>query len=102
MGAAMEDAPPARSGGVLGALRSAVRAPDLQTDEGRSASRLELFFEAKNLFNTTNIAGVNRAIATDAFGNPASPILFDASAYPDAGKSGYDQRVMQLGAKIVF
>jgi hypothetical protein len=64
--------------------------------------RIELFFEAKNLFNTTNIAGVNRVVATDALGNPASPIQFEASAYPDAGKSGYDQRVMQLGAKIVF
>jgi hypothetical protein len=64
--------------------------------------RIELFFEAKNLFNTTNIAGVNRIIATDVFGNPTSPIVFDGSAYPDVGKSGYDQRVMQLGAKIAF
>jgi hypothetical protein len=64
--------------------------------------RIELFFEAKNLFNTTNIAGVNRVVATDALGNPAAPILIEGSAYPDAGKSGYDQRIMQLGAKIVF
>ena len=35
-----------------------------------SAQRLELFFEAKNLFNTENIAGVNRVVTTDAAGVP--------------------------------
>ena len=30
---------------LLDALRDAVRPPDLRTDEGRSASRLELFFD---------------------------------------------------------
>ena len=64
--------------------------------------RLELFFEAKNLFNTTNIAGVNRVITTDASGNPSLPIIIDGSGYPDAGKSGYDQRTMQLGLKFIF
>jgi outer membrane receptor protein involved in Fe transport len=68
----------------------------------RDPQRLELFFEAKNLFNTTNIAGVNRVVATDALGNPLAPIVFDGSGYPDAGKSGYDQRIMQLGAKFIF
>jgi hypothetical protein len=62
----------------------------------------ELFFEAKNLFNTQNIAGVNRVVTTDALGNPASPIVFDGSDYPTAGKSGYDQRTMQLGLKFIF
>jgi Carboxypeptidase regulatory-like domain len=66
------------------------------------AQRLELFFEAKNLFNTENLAGVNRVITTDAAGNPLTPISFQGSEYPDAGKSGYDQRQMQLGAKFVF
>ena len=64
--------------------------------------RAELFFEAKNLFNTENIAGVNRVVATDAQGNPVSPLLLDGRDYPDAGKSGYDQRTMQLGFKYSF
>jgi hypothetical protein len=68
----------------------------------RDSQRFELFFEAKNLFNTTNIAGVNRVVATDALGNPSSPIVIDASRYPDAGKTGYDQRTMQLGVKFEF
>ncbi len=66
------------------------------------SQRIELFFEAKNLFNVENIAGVNRVVTTDAAGNPASPLSFDASDYPTAGKSGYDQRQMQLGMKVVF
>ncbi len=64
--------------------------------------RGELFFEAKNLFNTRNIAGVNRVVATSAAGVPAAALSFDAAEYPDAGKSGYDQRVMQLGVKFAF
>ena len=67
-----------------------------------SAQRLELFFEAKNLFNTQNIAGVNRVVTTDTAGVPATALLTDASDYPDAGKSGYDQRLMQLGVKFIF
>jgi hypothetical protein len=66
------------------------------------SQRLEAFFEAKNLFNTENIAGVNRIVTTDALGVPASPIITDASAYPVAGKTGYDQRQMQLGLKFLF
>ena len=68
----------------------------------RDTQRIELFFEAKNLFNTENIAGVNRVVITDAAGNPPAPLSFDARDYPIAGRSGYDQRQMQLGAKIVF
>jgi hypothetical protein len=62
----------------------------------------ELFFEAKNLFNRENLAGVNRVVTTDAAGNPANALVFSGSDYPIAGKSGYDQRQMQLGAKFVF
>jgi hypothetical protein len=68
----------------------------------RDAERIELFFEAKNLFNTENVAGVNRVVTTDAAGNPASPLSFSGRDYPTAGKSGYDQRQMQVGLKIVF
>jgi len=49
-----------------------------------------------------NLAGVNRTVATDTIGNPASPISTDGDDYPDAGKSGYDQRIMQLGFKFTF
>jgi hypothetical protein len=68
----------------------------------RTGQRVELFFEAKNLFNTENIAGVNRVIKTDALGNVTGSIPLNASEYPPAGKSGYDQRLMQLGLKFAF
>ena len=66
------------------------------------SQRIELFFEAKNLFNCENIAGVNRVVTTDAPATPRRPSSFDASDYPAAGKTGYDQRQMQLGMKFVF
>jgi len=62
----------------------------------------ELFFEAKNLFNTQNISGVNRVVTTSAAGVPDKPLVFDGKSYPDGGKSGYDQRTMQLGLKFSF
>jgi len=67
-----------------------------------AGQRAELFFEAKNLFNNENIAGVNRVITTDALGNPIAPIVLNGRDYPNAGKSGYDQRTMQLGFKYSF
>ncbi len=59
--------------------------------------RGELFFEAKNLLNTKNVSGVNRVVATDAFGAPSVsiPAVFPRTA-------GYDQRQMQLGVKFSF
>jgi hypothetical protein len=68
----------------------------------RDTLKGELFFEAKNLFNTANIAGVNRVVTTDASGVPATTLLFNGREYPNAGKSGYDQRIMQLGLKFSF
>jgi len=68
----------------------------------RDTMRAELFFEAKNLFNTQNIAGVNRVVTTDAQGNPVNALVFHGDEYPTAGKSGYDQRTMQLGMKFLF
>ena len=59
--------------------------------------KIELFFEAKNLFNTENVAGVNRIVTTDAAGNPSAPL---PDPFPPT--SGYDQRQMQLGVKFVF
>ena len=66
----------------------------------KDTMRGELFFEAKNLFNTQNISGVNRVVTTDALGNPANTLVFDGDQYP--GRSGYDQRIMQLGVKFLF
>jgi hypothetical protein len=68
----------------------------------RTGQRVEVFFEAKNLFNTENLAGVNRVVTTDALGNPTSALLFNGSEYPLSGKSGYDQRLIQLGLKFAF
>ena len=62
-----------------------------------SEQRIELFFEAKNLFNTENVAGVNRVVTTDAAGNPSAPL---PDPFPPT--SGYDQRQMQVGVKFVF
>ena len=64
----------------------------------RDTFKGELFFEAKNLFNTQNIAAVNRTVATDAAGNPTAGAI--PSAFPPT--SGYDQRTMQLGLKFAF
>ena len=38
------------------------------------AQRLELFFEAKNLFNTQNVSAVTRDVTTDAAGILAAPL----------------------------
>ncbi|TAK17721.1 MAG: hypothetical protein EPO35_02585 [Acidobacteria bacterium] len=62
--------------------------------------KIEGFFEAKNLFNRQNIAGVNRVVTTDANGVPAVAVPTPAVAF--AGTSGYDQRIMQLGVKFIF
>ena len=45
---------------------------------------------------------MNRVVTTDTAGVPATALLTNASDYPDAGKSGYDQRLMQLGVKFLF
>jgi hypothetical protein len=59
--------------------------------------RGELFVEAKNVFNTLNVSSVNRIVATDAAGNPTAAI-----PDPFPGTGGYQQRQIQLGAKISF
>jgi hypothetical protein len=69
-------------------------------------TRLEAFFEAKNLFNRQNIAGVNRVVQTDAAGNPLVDIsnttATGTAGQPFSGTSGYDQRIMQVGFKVAF
>jgi hypothetical protein len=59
--------------------------------------RAELFVEAKNVFNTENVAAVNRVVTTDGLGNPTSPI---PETLPPT--SGYDARNFQLGVKLQF
>jgi len=60
--------------------------------------KAELFFEAKNLFNTQNVAGVNREVSTDTLGNLTAGSL--PAVFPRT--SGYDQRIMQVGFKFAF
>ena len=69
--------------------------------------RLELFAEAKNLFNKLNVSGVNRVVATDAQGNPTTPIpstivQCGSPAITPCATAAYDARSIQLGAKFSF
>jgi len=41
-------------------------------------------------------------ITTDALGNVTGSIPLNGAEYPISGKSGYDQRLMQLGLKFAF
>jgi hypothetical protein len=59
--------------------------------------RMELFVEAKNLLNVDNVAAVNRIIPVDLLGNPQAAI---PDEFPGTG--GYQQRRIQLGAKVTF
>ena len=71
--------------------------------------RAELFVEAKNVFNTgcsnpdeyatctINISAVNRVVTTNAAGEPAAAI-----PDPFVGTGGYQQRQVQVGAKLSF
>jgi hypothetical protein len=59
--------------------------------------RAELFVEAKNIFNTENVASVNRVVAVDTAGNPTTPIPAEF-----AGIGGYQQRQAQVGVKLSF
>jgi hypothetical protein len=60
--------------------------------------RGELFFEAKNLFNTENVSAVNRVVPTDSGGSLTAASL--PAVFPRT--SGYDQRIMQVGFKVAF
>ena len=58
--------------------------------------RSELFVEAKNIFNTQNVASVNRVVAVDAAGNATVPL----DSLPQL--TGYLQRNVQAGLKLSF
>ena len=66
----------------------------------QNTRKIELFFEAKNLGNKQNIAGVNRIVTTDALGVPGTAVPTPAVGF--AGTSAYDQRIMQVGFKFIF
>ena len=57
--------------------------------------RAELFVEAKNLFDTQNVASVTRVVAVDAVGSPSAALAFP-------GLTGYLQRNVQAGLKLLF
>jgi len=61
----------------------------------RESRRVELFFEAKNLFNARNVSAVTRDVTTTATGDRTS-------TEPFPGSSAYDQRQMQVGVKFSF
>jgi hypothetical protein len=71
-----------------------------------SRTKGEFFVEVKNLFNRQNIAGVNRVVSTDVAGNPLVDIsnttATGTAGYPFSGTSGYDQRIAQVGFKVMF
>ena len=69
--------------------------------------RIEIFGEAKNVFNNLSVSGVNRTVATDALGNPTTAIpskiiQCGSPAITPCATAAYDQRSMQIGAKISF
>ena len=64
--------------------------------------RAEVQAEFKNVFNNRQTAAVNRVVATDAAGNPASPIPSKADDFPLAGRGGYEARQFQLGVRVSF
>jgi hypothetical protein len=65
-----------------------------------NATRAEIIAELKNVFNTTQMAGINTTIQTDAAGNPLVTIPADPNQFPNP--SGYEQRKFQLGFRIRF
>jgi hypothetical protein len=71
-------------------------------------TRLEVFVEAKNLFNRANVAGVNSIVATDLNGNPLSPIPSGGCevGQPASGcfpvSNVFQERQAQIGFKFVF
>ena len=69
--------------------------------------RLEIFGEGKNLLNRLSVSTVNRVVATDTMGNPtvaipSSIIRCGSPAVTPCATAAYDQRSLQIGAKITF
>ncbi|MEZ5319677.1 MAG: carboxypeptidase regulatory-like domain-containing protein [Vicinamibacterales bacterium] len=75
----------------------------------RASQRAEFFLEAKNLFNTASVRGVNSVVATDTLGNPLATIPSGPCEIGATSTSGcfavtsaYQQRQMQMGFKFIF
>ena len=68
------------------------------------ARRVEIIGEWKNIFNTDQVAGVNRTFAVDAAGNPLVLLPTEGDEFVDRGlvTDGYEQRQFQLGFKFYF
>jgi hypothetical protein len=64
--------------------------------------KAEVIAEFKNVFNNRQTSAVNGVVATDAAGNPLTPIPATADDFPMAGRSGYEARQFQLGFKFNF
>jgi hypothetical protein len=71
--------------------------------------RLELFAEAKNLFNTLSVRSVNSVIVTNDAGDPVGGSLPSGPCTVDGTTDGcyrvtntYQARQFQLGAKFIF
>jgi hypothetical protein len=62
--------------------------------------RGEVIAELKNVFNVTQMSGINTTIVTDAAGNPAAAIPTDPYAF--VNPAGFEQRKFQLGIKVRF
>ena len=64
--------------------------------------RAEISAEFKNLLNTLQTSAVNRVLVTDSVGNPLNPLPTRAEDLPSTGRTGYEQRQMQIGLKLHF
>ena len=70
--------------------------------------RLEVFVEAKNIFNRASVANVNSVVTTDTQGNPVAALPSGVCEIGGSTSgcyrvtSTYQQRQFQLGAKFIF
>jgi len=62
--------------------------------------RAEVVAEFKNVFNVVQTSAVNRVLATNADGVPATSLPASADGFTPTG--GYEQRQFQLGFKLSF
>jgi hypothetical protein len=62
--------------------------------------RGEIIAEMKNVFNTTQLAGINTTMAVDTAGNPLTAIPTVATQF--VNPSGFEQRKFQIGFRVRF
>ena len=62
--------------------------------------RGEIIAELKNVFNTTQLAGINTTTAVDTAGNPLTAIPTVATQF--VNPSGFEQRKFQIGFRVRF